>query len=160
MHKFKMQGLSMRTLLSSIFVLLLASGCSGIHNIQIPSSQTNGEWVSEAKSEANATTATSNTVHKRMYVRKKEARYVIKDEPYSIASKKKDPELLGPQRTYTADATDTVSRVKKTRKKSIGMTKESCISLIGEAKYNKYVQRYGGEAGAIRRCLVLKRLRG
>jgi hypothetical protein len=40
------------------------------------------------------------------------------------------------------------------------MTKSSCVSLIGEAKYNSYVKKYGSEKGALRRCLIIKRLRG
>ena len=96
-----------------------------------------------------------------MYVRKKEAQYVIKPEPYSVKSKKKDPELLGPQRTYQADASAPTKNATTTiRKKSAGMTKASCISLIGETKYNSYVKKYGGAKGALRRCLIIKRLRG
>ena len=96
-----------------------------------------------------------------MYTRRKEAQYVIKPEPYSVKSKKKDPELLGPQRTYHADASaQTKTAATTTRKKSAGMTKASCISLIGEAKYNSYVKKYGGAKGALRRCLIIKRLKG
>jgi hypothetical protein len=40
------------------------------------------------------------------------------------------------------------------------MTRNACISLIGQEKYNTYVQKYGGEKGALRRCLILKRIRG
>jgi hypothetical protein len=98
-----------------------------------------------------------------MYVRRDEGKYVIKDEPYSIKSKKKDPELLGPQRTYTASAApsaSTPSRPARSKSAAKKMTKSECISLIGESKYNAYVQKYGGEKGALRRCLILKRLRG
>ncbi len=146
----------MRFFLSAIITIWLATGCSSVRSIQVPSSETQGEWVSEV---AKDTPKTPNP--SRMYVRKKEAKYIIKDEPYSIASKKKDPELLGPQRTYNADSSSTnTQKVEQKRKKVAKMTKESCINLIGEEKYNKYVQRYGGETGALRRCLVLKRLRG
>jgi uncharacterized protein YceK len=157
----------MHNILVVLSVVLLLAGCSGNRSIRVPSSETNGEWVSEVRKDAangqasgDKTSAQIKRGKKRMYVRKKEKKYVIKDEPYSIASKKKDPELLGPQRTYDADATSTVKKTRRRKRKNSKMTKESCISLIGEAKYNKYVQRYGGETGALRRCLVLKRLRG
>ncbi len=145
----------MRIFFFSILAVLLATGCSGVRSIQVPSSETEGEWVSEVEKDAPIKANPS-----RMYVRKKEEKYVLKEEPYSIASKKKDPELLGPQRTYNADANSPTQKTVQKRKKVDKMTKESCISLIGKEKYNKYVQRYGGEAGALRRCLVLKRLRG
>ena len=97
----------------------------------------------------------------RMYTRKKEAPYVIKPEPYSVKSKKQDPELLGPQRTYRADASSHAGTTKTARRKvRARMTKTSCISLIGQAKYDSYVKKYGGEKGALRRCLIIKRLRG
>ncbi len=95
----------------------------------------------------------------RMYTRRDEGKYVIKPEPYSLKSKKKDPELLGPQRTYSNDAVARAQAPRKSQHRS-GMTKASCIALIGEAKYKRYVAKYGGEKGALRRCLIIKRLRG
>jgi len=139
----------MRTLFFGLMALLLATGCSGIRNIQVP--EDDGDWASEV-----------GGVHpERMYTRHEESNYVIKPEPYSVKSKKKDPELLGPQRTYRADtSSQTKTATTTARKKSAGMTKASCISLIGEAKYNSYVKKYGGTKGALRRCLIIKRLRG
>ncbi len=152
------QGINMYKILLGITMILLISGCSGVRRIQIPTSETEGEWVSEVKKDAPANASLSKD---RMYVRKKESKYIIKEEPYSIASKKKDPELLGPQRTYSSDEKEVAEKAKQKKKSTrTKMTKESCISLIGEVKYNKYVQKYGGEAGALRRCLVLQRLRG
>ena len=132
--------------------LLLATGCSGVRDIQVP--EDDGDWVSEMGGVAGSHPD-------RMYTRHEESRYVIKPEPYSVKSKKKDPELLGPQRTYHANASSQTKTATTTaRKKSAGMTKASCISLIGEAKYNSYVKKYGGTKGALRRCLIIKRLRG
>jgi len=98
----------------------------------------------------------------RMYRQRKEGRYVIKPEPYSLASKKADPELLGPQRTYkkgTPPAPDTAPDTEKKPEK-ITLTKTNCIGMIGQEKFDQYVAKYGGEAGALHRCLILKRLRG
>ncbi len=139
-----------RTLFPALLVLLLATGCSGVRDIQVP--EDNGDWASEMQAGAHPD---------RMYTRHAEGTYVIKPEPYSVTSKKKDPELLGPQRTYRARAVShTKSATTTHRKRSIRMTKGSCISLIGQAKYNRYVKKYGGEKGALRRCLIIKRLRG
>ncbi len=141
-----------RTLFLALMALLLATGCSGVRDIQVP--EDDGDWVSEVG-------GTTGSHPERMYTRRQEAQYVIKPEPYSVKSKKKDPELLGPQRTYHTDASSqTKTATTTTRKKSARMTKASCISLIGEAKYNSYVKKYGGDKGALRRCLIIKRLRG
>lgn len=36
------------------------------------------------------------------------------------------------------------------------MTKEECISMIGEEKFNKYTEMFSGEEAAIKRCTILK----
>ncbi len=36
------------------------------------------------------------------------------------------------------------------------MSKEECIGMIGEVKFDKYTQMLGGESGAIKRCVLLK----
>jgi len=144
----------MRSLILGILFVIFISGCAHIRRIEVPESQ--GNWAAE--------TNVTERPRGQLYTRHKEEKYVIKPEPYSIASKKKDPELLGPQRTLNSD---TLSQKKsatpqKTHKKSSasGMTRQACISLIGEEKFNSYVQKYGGEKGALRRCLILKRIRG
>ena len=144
-----------RTLFLALMALLLATGCSGVRDIQVP--EDDGDWVSEMDGAGGV----AGSHPDRMYTRRKEGKYVIKPEPYSVKSKKKDPELLGPQRTYRADtSSQTKTATTTARKKSTKMTKASCISLIGEAKYNSYVKKYGGTKGALRRCLIIKRLRG
>ncbi len=144
----------LRTLLLGALALFILSGCANVRRIEVPKSQ--GQWTSEPEP-----TTTTHVKSGRMYTRRKEGKYVIKPEPYSIASKKKDPELLGPQRTIsnTAD-TENAPAKSVARRRNSGMTREACISLIGQKKFNTYVQKYGGEKGALRRCLILKRIRG
>ena len=109
----------------------------------------------------------------RMYKRHKEGQYIIKPEPYSIGSKKNDPELLGPQRTIQASKAVAASAASESavvtppvppapaapKMPAAGMTRETCIGMIGQEKFDAYVQKYGGEKGALHRCLILKRLR-
>ena len=110
-------------------------------------------------------------------------KYKLKPEPYSLASKEKDPELLGPQSTLKnnplKDSSDEeietedydtnkksskaqiISEVydnDKSSKKSQSVTKSECISMLGLAKFNEYAKKYGGEGAALRRCAILKRL--
>ena len=147
MHHRTLKGLILvRTFLMALLALFFVSGCSGYRTIEVPVDD--GEWTEGNLPQTG-----------RMYTPREEGKYVIKPEPYSLKSKKKDPELLGPQRTYQS-GTATRSRTTQTAKRHAGMTKSSCISLIGQAKYNSYVKKYGGDKGALRRCLIIKRLRG
>jgi len=36
------------------------------------------------------------------------------------------------------------------------MTKEECIAMIGEERFEKYTEMFSGEAAAIKRCTLLK----
>jgi hypothetical protein len=36
------------------------------------------------------------------------------------------------------------------------MSKEECIGMIGQEKFDRYTQMLGSEAGAIKRCVLLK----
>ena len=38
------------------------------------------------------------------------------------------------------------------------MTTEACISMIGQEKFDKYSQMYGGSAAALKKCKMLKAL--
>ena len=118
---------------------------------------------------------TNNTVpppitKRRLYdTSRTEAKYNLKQEPYSVGSKQKDPELLGPQRTIEKTKTETSIHVvtaqpaskpsAPTKTTASLMTKEECISMIGNAKFERYSKRFGGESGAIKRCALLKKLK-
>ena len=98
----------------------------------------------------------------RMYTRRKERKYILKPEPYSLAVKKKDPELLGPQRTYKVgaevlSASIDANHTQPPKVTTPSISTETCIAMIGKEKYDHYVEKYGGPKGALRRCLVLKR---
>ncbi len=96
-----------------------------------------------------------------MHKRTEEEKYIIKPEPFSIAKAQDDPELLGPQRTYTAEssAQQEHNQIKppSSEKQHPTLTRESCIERIGEEKFDLYVQKYGGETGALQRCRILLR---
>ena len=36
------------------------------------------------------------------------------------------------------------------------MNKDECISLIGQERFDKYAQMFGGDSGAIKRCKMIK----
>jgi len=39
------------------------------------------------------------------------------------------------------------------------MSKEECITMIGQERFDKYTQMLGGESGAIKRCTMLKTMK-
>ena len=39
---------------------------------------------------------------------------------------------------------------------SNAMSKEECVSMMGQEKFNKYTQMFGNEASTIKRCTMLK----
>ncbi len=98
----------------------------------------------------------------RMYRAHKEGKYIIKPEPFSLAKKEADPELLGPQRTYQKTDSSAInpSNPATAKAETPSMTRNDCIGLIGQEKFDHYLEKYGGEQGALHRCLVLKRLQG
>jgi len=50
---------------------------------------------------------------------------------------------------------NTTTPAKKVATKS-AMSKEECIGMIGQEKFNKYTQMFGSEASSIKRCTMLK----
>jgi len=138
-----------------VLIVLLTSGCvRRVRHIPI-------EPIADENETTPVSTGTlydtSRTEHK----------YKLKPEPYSVSSKEKDPELLGPQRTLnTSDhVTETVvSQPTSTtpapaKKSATAMTKSECVSMIGATKFERYSKRFGGDTGAIKRCAILKKLK-
>jgi len=143
-----------------VLIVLLASGCvRRVRHIPIE------EPIVDKNETVPVTTGvlydTTRTEHK----------YKLKPEPYSVSSKEKDPELLGPQRTI--QLSDNAGEVKtetvvqepqntvavSTAKPIASMTKSECVSMIGVGKFERYSKRFGGESGAIKRCAILKKLK-
>jgi PBP1b-binding outer membrane lipoprotein LpoB len=56
-----------------------------------------------------------------------------------------------PETTQPVDTTPVVT--------SDSMSKEECIGMIGQAKFDKYTQMLGSEAAAIKRCVLLKSMK-
>ena len=67
---------------------------------------------------------------------------------YPEAKKKKEK----PVAVAKADSTETTVPAASTS----NMSKGECISMIGQAKFDKYTQMLGNEASAIKRCQMLK----
>jgi hypothetical protein len=66
--------------------------------------------------------------------------------PETPKKKYKEPEVTKPVDTTPVVATES-------------MSKEECIGMIGQAKFDKYTQMLGSEAAAIKRCVLLKSMK-
>ena len=80
----------------------------------------------------------------------------VEDNNYS--SKYMYPETKKKKSAVKLAAADT-NIPSANNKTSTTMNKASCIAMIGQAKFDKYTQMFGGEAGSIKRCKMLKAMR-
>ena len=76
----------------------------------------------------------------------------VEDENFSSDYMYPETKKKSVQKTNTETAVTTDSTV------STVMTKEECISMIGQEKFDKYAQMLGGDAGALKKCSMLKAL--
>ena len=67
---------------------------------------------------------------------------------YPDAKKKETAKIKEPESTVAADINPVVT----------SMSNSECIAMIGQEKFNKYSQMYGGSAGALKKCKMLKAL--
>ena len=42
---------------------------------------------------------------------------------------------------------------------TVSMNKAECVTMIGEAKFERYTQMFGGEAAAIKRCAMIRAMK-
>jgi hypothetical protein len=71
------------------------------------------------------------------------------------------PESTGKKRKRSSSSSDAQNRKEdsatpKATPTPASVTKEECIALIGETKYDRYVEMLGSEAAALKRCTLLK----
>jgi len=148
------------SILMTIFILTGEWGIAYDAHHPDPMAFLNGNHHSRPRDKENPRETLPRIQKWRMFQMHQEEKYVIQPEPYSLASQKQDPELLGPQRTLEKTSGDTDQNRSEEIAPSpvITMTRTDCIAIIGEEKFNKYVTKYGGEKGALQRCRILKRL--
>ena len=77
----------------------------------------------------------------------------VQDDNYS-------PEYMYPEDKYKKDklveAKGSKSADASLEKASESMSREECISMIGQEKFDKYTELYGNETASIKRCTLLK----
>ena len=99
----------------------------------------------------------------KIYVPQKAYRKVrlkkVEDDNYSSAymypeDKVKKEKVVKETKTKSApDANATATTVVN------GMSKDECVGMIGQEKFNKYTQMFGNETASIKRCAMLKAMK-
>ena len=84
----------------------------------------------------------------------------VEDENFSSEymypeAKKKKVKTVEKKSEATTSTSDTMA-VDTTA--STGMSKAECIGMIGQEKFDKYTQMYGGESASLKKCKMLKAL--
>ncbi len=72
--------------------------------------------------------------------------------------KKVEDTNFSPDYMYPETATTQPKKKKQASTKTVTeqMSKEECIGMIGQEKFDRYTQMLGSEAGIIKRCVLLK----
>ena len=70
-----------------------------------------------------------------------------------VKDKNFDADYMYPTDTKKKDANKTPISIPKA---DIGMTKDECITMITQEKFDKYTKMFGSESASIRRCKMLK----
>ncbi|SFV64812.1 hypothetical protein MNB_SV-10-384 [hydrothermal vent metagenome] len=76
----------------------------------------------------------------------------VQDDNYS-------PEYMYPDDKYKKDKPVQKKEAEPEavlEKETASMSKEECISMIGQQKFDKYAEMYGSESAPIKRCTLLK----
>ena len=80
----------------------------------------------------------------------------VQDDNYSSAYMYPEDKVKKEKVVKVADATPAVANTATTVSTSNAMSKEECVNMIGQEKFDKYTQMFGNETSSIKRCAMLK----
>ncbi len=75
----------------------------------------------------------------------------VEDENFSSAYMYPETDKKTAKKSETLDVSAAQTTVS-------AMTKEECVSMIGQKKFDQYTQMYGGESASLKKCKMLKSL--
>jgi len=131
-----------------ITTLLLITGCGHQPKAQKP------KVIKEVKKVKKSYRQTPPPPKKKIVLKEVEDENFSSEYMYPEAKKKKvkTVEKTTEVKTSTSDtiAADTTT--------STEMSKTECIGMIGQEKFDKYTQMYGGESASLKKCKMLKAL--
>lgn len=152
----------MKLWIAPALALLLLSGCKGTkQNVRLQNKNAQQALLiqqQQAKIEALTKQIKSQKSRKRRVTRQS----ALPPEPKrNIKLKKVEDSNFNSEYMYpqTKNKPKKVKTLATTSSSSSSMTKESCITMIGEDKFNKYTKMFGNEAASIKRCAMLKAMK-
>jgi len=136
--------LTLVTILSTLFI-----GCNQIPQMPKP-------HVPNSKN--NFTTPTDTNLSKPLEERKiKQVKQTIAKKPKkNIKLKKVEDNNFSPEYMYPDTSTTQKVVKQSTPKTTTSINKEECISMIGQDRFDRYVQMLGSESDALKRCQLIK----
>jgi len=152
----------MKLWIAPALALLFFSGCNSTkQNVQLQNKNAQQALLiqqQQARIEALTKHITKSKSRKRNVTR----RSALPPKPKrNIKLKKVEDTNFNSEYMYPQTKTKAkkVAPLAKTTTTSSSMTKEACITMIGEDKFNKYTKMFGNEASSIKRCAMLKAMK-
>ena len=101
---------------------------------------------------ADRTPTVAKKVHVPQRVHKKIKLKKVEDDNFSSEYMYPEDKVKKEKVVKVAEAESTVTATTTTS----AMSKEECVGMIGQEKFDKYAQMFGNEASSIKRCAMLK----
>jgi len=156
----------MKLWISPIVALLVLSGCKTTRNAaQLQNINARQALVIEQQQIRIETLTQQLTKRKGNKKRNTSNAYTIPTPPKKDIKLKKvedanfNSEYMYPQTRSKPKEVKKIKTVKTTTTSNASMTKESCVSMIGQDKFDKYTKMFGNEAASIKRCAMLKAIK-
>jgi hypothetical protein len=156
----------MKLWIAPIVALLVLSGCKTTkHAAQLQNINARQALVIEQQQVRIEALTQQLTKRKSSKRRNVSSSYALPTPPKKDIKLKKvedanfNSEYMYPQTRNKPKEIKTVKTLKTTTDSSASMTKESCITMIGQDKFNKYTKMFGNEAASIKRCAMLKAIK-
>jgi len=137
-------------------------GCNEIPQIPQPHvPQNRSNFIQARDTNLSKSPMDTNTTQKVKASHKKVVKQTIKKAPKKdIKLKKVEDTNFSPDYMYpTTNKKTTKPKVtvkNKSNNESKSMTKDECISLIGQDRFNRYVDMLGTQSAALKRCELIK----
>jgi hypothetical protein len=142
----------MKYTISSISVLvLLFNGCSQIPELSVPEKKSNfikhKDHNVTAPKPKHTTKKIKHTIPKKP--KKKIKLKTVEDQNFS-------PDYMYPTTSKTTKKIAQIQPIKDTPAQTSAMSKDECISMIGQERFDRYIQLLGSQSSAIKRCQMIK----
>ena len=147
-------------LIVSSIAIVIFSGCSSTNNMAKLKNQNARQALLIQQQYAQIAALKEKLDTKRRMIRKTRTRQSMPTAPKkNIKLKKVEDNNYSSGYMYPETKKKKPKKVKKVASINSAMTTAECISMIGQAKFDKYTQMFGSEAASLKRCKMLKAMK-